>query len=350
VAEHRQPFADVRLEDGGFSIPALKWRELRFVQALRPAGDVWVRDPARSPGPFAVPGLLPAGARYRVEDRGSRVLLVRVDASDRGGVPAPPDASAWPARLERAEAGFAAATVEASTRTGRPGALRRASSGVAAFVGPRSPLTHAVGLGMDGAVDAHVLDEVERFYRAHHAPVEIDLCPHAHPSLLALLGERGYRLAELNTVLARALEDPPAPVASDAALDWMPPGGEGEWVDTVARAFHDGREADAEMRAPAEILFHACAQGALLARAGSVPAGGAGLGRAEGVALLLADAVLPGQRGRGVHAALIAERLRVARQWGCDLAMACTLPGSGSERNYLRAGFAVAYTRVHLVR
>ena len=31
MAEHRQPFADVRLEGGAFSIPDLKWRELVFV-------------------------------------------------------------------------------------------------------------------------------------------------------------------------------------------------------------------------------------------------------------------------------------------------------------------------------
>ena len=33
MAETQQPFADVRILPDGFSIPALKWRELLFVGA-----------------------------------------------------------------------------------------------------------------------------------------------------------------------------------------------------------------------------------------------------------------------------------------------------------------------------
>jgi hypothetical protein len=31
---------------------------------------------------------------------------------------------------------------------------------------------------------------------------------------------------------------------------------------------------------------------------------------------------------------------------GCDLAMVCTEPGSGSQRNAERQGFQIAYTRI----
>ena len=75
MAEHQEPFADVEVHDGGFSLPELKWRELVFVGALRPEGDLWVRDPSRPLPPFRTPDLFPAGIRFRAERRGSRVLV-----------------------------------------------------------------------------------------------------------------------------------------------------------------------------------------------------------------------------------------------------------------------------------
>lgn len=70
----------------------------------------------------------------------------------------------------------------------------------------------------------------------------------------------------------------------------------------------------------------------------------------NGVTLLFGDATLPEARGRGLQSALIRERLARAARAGCDLAMACVLPGSGSHRNYERAGFRLAYMRVNVKR
>ena len=75
LAEDQSPFADVRDEEGGFSIPELKWRELLFIGALRREGDAFVRDPGRPLPPFARPGLFPEGVRFLAEPRGRRVLI-----------------------------------------------------------------------------------------------------------------------------------------------------------------------------------------------------------------------------------------------------------------------------------
>jgi hypothetical protein len=75
VAEEQSPFADVRDEGEGFSIPELKWRELLFIGALRPEGDAFVRDPARPLPAFARPGLFPDGVRLSAQKVGSRVLI-----------------------------------------------------------------------------------------------------------------------------------------------------------------------------------------------------------------------------------------------------------------------------------
>ena len=75
MALEQSPFADVRDEEGGFSIPGLKWRELLFIGALRPEGDAFVRDPGRPLPPFARAGLFPEGIRLQVERSGARVLI-----------------------------------------------------------------------------------------------------------------------------------------------------------------------------------------------------------------------------------------------------------------------------------
>lgn len=63
-------------EDGSFTIPRLKWRELLFIQALRPDGDAFVRDPDRPIPLFAAGDVFPVGRRFRVLDEGDRVRLV----------------------------------------------------------------------------------------------------------------------------------------------------------------------------------------------------------------------------------------------------------------------------------
>jgi hypothetical protein len=75
MADPQDPFADVLLVEGGFSIPELKWRELVFIGALRLEGDSFVRDPARPLPPFRQEGLFPEGVRFRVERAAGRVLL-----------------------------------------------------------------------------------------------------------------------------------------------------------------------------------------------------------------------------------------------------------------------------------
>ena len=77
MADERRPFEDVREEDGGFSIPELKWRELLFVGALRPDGPAFVRDPARPLPPFRAQDLFPEGARFTATAAEGRVRIRR---------------------------------------------------------------------------------------------------------------------------------------------------------------------------------------------------------------------------------------------------------------------------------
>lgn len=80
MADEQLPFADVRREEGGISIPDLKWRELLFIGALRPAGKegTYERDPARPLPPFRDGDPFPEGVRFRAERRVGRVLVRRI--------------------------------------------------------------------------------------------------------------------------------------------------------------------------------------------------------------------------------------------------------------------------------
>lgn len=78
MAEPQQPFADVTLDDHGFSIPDLKWRELLFIGALRPDGAYFARDPERPLPPFERPGLFPEGCRFEVRRANGRAHVKRL--------------------------------------------------------------------------------------------------------------------------------------------------------------------------------------------------------------------------------------------------------------------------------
>ncbi len=68
------------------------------------------------------------------------------------------------------------------------------------------------------------------------------------------------------------------------------------------------------------------------------------------VAQLCGATTLPEKRRRGVQTALLRERLARARESGCEVAVVTTQPGSKSQQNVQRQGFALLYTRAVLVR
>jgi GNAT superfamily N-acetyltransferase len=354
VRDVQQPFADVRPEPGGFSLPEIKWRELLFLEVLALDGDAYVRNPQRPVPSFRIPGLFPPGARFRVEPAAeARVVLVRLDAPlhvlPPDGV-AIDDAVAICHTLERADALLAGACVEAGRRLSLAADVLHVAGGCAAFLGAASPLTHAIGLGIAEPCGAAEIAAVEAFYAARGAGCSIELSPYADPALLPLLRERGYVLAGVDTVLTRDLAGPlPARAAPQgAALRWSNAREGALWAAVVARGFGLGDAPAPEHLAIGRVLFEAT--GALFADALGQPAACAAVSVHEGVAIFLADATLPEHRGRGLQTALIAERLHTAAGEGCTRALAFTQPGSASERHYRRAGFVVACTRATLVR
>ena len=75
--------------------------------------------------------------------------------------------------------------------------VERVAGGWAICFGASSPLNKCVGVGLHGPVSGDDLDRVEAVFRSRGAKVVLDLCPLADSSLIELLSQRGYTIAEI---------------------------------------------------------------------------------------------------------------------------------------------------------
>ncbi|WP_437483642.1 N-acetyltransferase [Sorangium sp. So ce1014] len=263
------------------------------------------------------------------------------------------------ARIEAAEA----AKVEALAREvaarvpARRAAVAVIAGGRAAFVVPHTRLSRAAGLGMSGPVEARDVEALEDFYASRGTAARILVSPFAHPSLLARLGERGFRLDSLDTVLVRHL----APAAEVHAPEPAARGGvvvrraareeASAWIAASLSAFATPGEPPPDGADLFEAGFHD--PGAAYFFASSTHGAVTGVGAVyvhERIALLFAGGTLAAHRGRGVQRAVIDARLAYARGAGCDLAYSVTEPGSTSQRNLERAGLVAVYSQAVLIK
>lgn len=227
-----------------------------------------------------------------------------------------------------------------------------AAGGYAIFAGVDSPLTQAIGLGMDGPVATAEVERMEAFYRSHGADVHIETCPLADPSLHAILTARGYRTEERSHVLARPLPAPELGAPAQSAVTVRVPSPEEAemWARTVATGVVDGGHIAPSLLALFVTLAQLPSATCFLASLEGRPAGGGAVAVYRGVAALFAASTLPEFRRRGVQAALLQARLAFAVAAGCDIAMVMTEPESASQRNVERQGFRVMYTRTKVWR
>ena len=247
-------------------------------------------------------------------------------------------------RLESAEAANARDT---SVHSGAR--MLEVGGGCAIFAGADSPLTQAVGIGLNGPVPRMEIERLEEFFRQGGAPLTIDLCPLADSGFVEELRARGYRPTEFNNVLIKRL--PGTEMAMTPRVRRAIEGEADLWSHTVGVGFFEQHELTTEELDVGRAIF--AMPGALCYIAvteNGEPAAGAALAIHAGLATLFADSTILRFRRTGLHRELIQARLNEALAQGCDMATASTLPGSPSQRNYERLGFQVAYTKVTLRR
>lgn len=225
------------------------------------------------------------------------------------------------------------------------------AGGIAVYAGVDSPVTQALGVGLDGDVSEAELDRLENFFRSRGAATAIELCPFAGISLYEALAKREYRLVEVSNVQFRELvsADFPGP-ADDITVRPATAAERDLFTETVARGFAEIAPLTPALLDTMASFFDSEGNHPFIAFVDGFAAGGGSVFRFDGVAGMFGASTLPEFRGRGVQQALLGARLRWALENGCELAEGVTLPGNASHRNHERFGFRVAYTRTKLVR
>lgn len=256
------------------------------------------------------------------------------------------------ARMEAAEAENTAALAQALTASQPDAALEPFGGGVAIFAGVDSPMTHAVGIGMQRPVPEAELEHMEAFFRDRNSACLIDLCPLADVSVIAFVQSRRYRVIEFNNVLARRITSQEE-IPSDRRIRPVLAGEVEQFSRLVLRGFSESMPFSEEMVQTMTATLgpsHAWVASEGTPAGDAEPESGAAMGIRSGVALFYGDATLRDARRKGWQSKLIQARLLAAQRAGCDLAIVSVLPGSASHRNYERAGFQLIYMRVNLMR
>src|SRR5262245_36345123 len=233
-------------------------------------------------------------------------------------------------------------------------------------------MNKGIGIAITESLEEGPLADVEQEWRDRNEPMRIELSALAKPEAATLLTGRGYRLVGFENQLGCALEKwglsplgiaggdcPQVPDSGpDMSVEKLADSDEKLWRDVVVDGFAlpDGSAAAHEIF-PREVLddiFATLGRASgfrrYVARIDGQAAGAASMRIDGDIAQLAGAATLPAFRRRGVQTALLRHRLLEARNAGCTLAVVTTAPGSTSQANVQRRGFALLYTRAILVR
>lgn len=265
-------------------------------------------------------------------------------------------------RIDGAEANLSTQVAAAARRRdpAAPFFVQSLAGGIAVCLGPQSPLTKVIGVGFAGIPDGAELEAVELAFLERGAPVRAEVATLADPAFSATLSKRGYVLEGFENVLGRAIIPDDAAETAIPGIEVTQTTDARVWTDVVIDGFQQpdtGVVSAPGEFFPREALEQAYADTAAaggfsryLARIGGVAVGGATMRIDGAVAQLCGAATLLPFRRRGVQTALLRARLRDAAHAGCDIAVVTTQPGSRSQQNVQRRGFALLYSRAILVK
>jgi ribosomal protein S18 acetylase RimI-like enzyme len=262
-------------------------------------------------------------------------------------------------RIERVEAGLIeAASLAARGRTGGAGFAVPFAGGIASFAEACSPFNKVAGVGFEGSPAEEEWSEIEERFAEVGCEVQVELSTLADPGIAEASTRRGYSLVGFENVLGIGVGETRSQVPDGVEVRVCGADELDDWIAVVVAGFaaadEDGVSSHEEFsRAAVETAerdfanagvetFGALIDGELV--------GAGGLYVADGIAYLAGAATAPEFRRRGVHGALLAERLAVARERGCDVATITTQPGSTAQRNVWRRGFELLYARAILVK
>lgn len=264
-------------------------------------------------------------------------------------------------RIEGAETRLSESLGRAALRTEPDGSafVETIAGGVAVYTGPSSPMNKMIGVGFEGVPPDTELDAVEEKFAQRSAALQAEVATLADPSFVARLTQRGYVLRNFENVMGGAIRETDRAEPAGISIDVMGDESADVWLDAAITGFMhpDGKGVPGDELPPREAMEAAMrpftgVQG--FRRYGAwidgELAGIASLRMDNGIAQLCGAATLPAFRRRGVQAALLRRRLSDGAANGCDIAVLTVQPGSTSQENGHRQGFALLYTRAILLR
>jgi GNAT superfamily N-acetyltransferase len=217
-------------------------------------------------------------------------------------------------------------------------------------MGPGRYVNRAIGVSTAG-LSADDLDAIELFFSERGLPSLIELSSWAPASTLRELAARNYTPAWFRSVFALRPGSNLGPLRTDVRIDRVGDDNAAQWLEVFARGFEaehgETRVANDEIGEAGRIAPNAHT---FLAYLDDEAVGCGSMQVVDGVAWLGAAATVPAFRKRGVQAALVAYRLQLAVELGCDLAAVTALSNGPSARNIVRLGFPHTHTQVVVER
>ncbi len=257
-------------------------------------------------------------------------------------------------RVEMAEANAAKSCAEALRRLRQdfPVAIASIGGGIALFAGPDSPVTQALGVGLNGEVTDADLDRLTEFFISRGAPAAAEICPLVDMTLYARMAARGYQLIEVSDILYLTVADAKLPFepAPGIVVRMAEPHELRLWTETVCQGFAEHYPVTPQLLEVMEGFANRADSASFFAFVDGQVAGGGAVSEYEKVGGLFGASTLPAFRRRGVQRALLQARMKWAVAQGCDPIVSIAQNGSESHRNMERLGFRIAYTRTKLFR
>jgi GNAT superfamily N-acetyltransferase len=228
---------------------------------------------------------------------------------------------------------------------------QKIGSGYAIFAGVDSPLTQIFAMGLDGDANVEQIIELEKFFKQHDAPVNIEVCHLSDLNLSRMLIERGYQIIEYSNVLLRQINpEDRFKVSANNNIRKVTTNEIDEVGQVVIRGFFENKEIPGFFKE----IFQACLAQPnctiFAAFKDTGPAGGGSVFLMDDVALLGGASTLPAFRKQGIQTDLLKARLACAQEQGCHWSMVTTEPGSISQKNVERLGFQVIYARTKFIK
>jgi GNAT superfamily N-acetyltransferase len=215
----------------------------------------------------------------------------------------------------------------------------------------------AMNLGLAGPVSQDDLERIIDWYTSAGIEPRFEICPYVPAEFLAQCEAIGLVPRAFENIFWRPLErgETIAPGRESDGLeirtiDPDSPDDVEQFADCVSLGFASGEAPHpSEFAAYRRVARHQRTT-AMIAMINGQCAGGGAVDIIDDIASLFAMSVLPRFRRRGIQQALMAARLEHAASRGARFATIGARPGIPTNRNAMRMGFRLAYTKVVLVK